>query len=213
MMQLIDDINYAIKFYPGLKKLESNEKLKVVGDLKLHHPEIGEFDKYTVTICFPESYPKCFPKVIEESKKIPRTADRHVNSDHTLCLAVEPEERLICKNGITFKYFLDRVLIPHLGRETYRSLSGKYEDGEYKHGLEGLWDFFSQKLNITDKKSIVEELEIMLQGNWPGRNEPCFCRSKIKFKKCHLRTWEELMVLGNDYLQSRLAILKNDLAS
>ena len=213
MKQLMQDIDLAIKFYPELQRIEYNGHIGVAGDITLRHGEIGEYDRYSVSISFPISYPRCFPKVVEESKKIPTIADRHVNSDNTLCLAVEPEERLICKNGITFKYFLDKVLVPHLSRETYRNLSRKYEDGEYSHGLEGLWEYFSNKLNVTDKKSIVEELQRILQGKWPGRNELCFCGSAVKFKKCHLKKWEGVMVLGNDYLQSRLAILKTDFTS
>ena len=120
--QLIQDIDLAIKFYPELQLTEYNEHIAVEGDIILRHDEIGEYDRYSVSISFPISYPRCFPKVVEESNKIPRMDNRHVNTDNTLCLAVEPEERLICKNDITFKYFLDEVLVPHLSRETYRNL-------------------------------------------------------------------------------------------
>jgi SEC-C motif len=210
--QLIQDIDLALKFYPELGRKESNRRIRVVGNIVLTHPETGEYDKYSVSIDFPNGYPKQFPKVIEESKKIPRIADRHVNKDNTLCLAIEPEEKLICRNGITFKFFLDKVLVPHLSRETYRRLSGKYEDGEYSHGVKGLWEFFRHRLKTTDKRAIVNELERMLQmSRWPGRNTPCFCGSKVKFKKCHLKKWGEVMVLGDDYIRSRLIILKNQL--
>lgn len=209
--QHIQDIDLALKFYPELDLKESNGQIRVAGNIVLKHPEIGEYDKYSVSIDFPNGYPKQFPRVTEESKRIPRIPDRHVNTDNTLCLAVEPEEKLICKNGITFKYFLDKVLVPHLSRETYRSLSGKYEDGEYSHGVEGLWEFFSYKLKTTDKKAVVDELERMLQrSRWPGRNAQCFCGSEMKFKKCHLKKWREVMVLGDDYLRSRLVMLKKD---
>ena len=210
MKQLHQDIDSAIRFYPEFKKIESNARVRVVGSIILVHPEIGEYDKYEVSITFPECYPKCFPKVVEESEKIPRIADRHVYSDNTLCLAVEPEDNLLCRRGITFKYFLDKVLVPHLSRETYRNLSGKYEDGEYSHGVGGLWEYFGYMLSVKDKKSILEELEKMLFEKWPERNETCFCGSSFKFKNCHIRKWQSLMSLGNDYLISRLEILKND---
>lgn len=211
MNQVVQDINRGIKQYPLLKLIESNRGIIVVGDITLTHPDIGEYDKYSVSINFSKTYPKCFPKVTEVSKKIPRNARRHVNTDNTLCLAVEPEEKLICRNGITFKFFLDKVLVPHLSRETYRNLHGDYEDGEYSHGLDGLWEFFGQKLNVTDKKCVIKEFEIMLQGHWQKRNEFCYCGSQIKFKKCHLKKWNELMVLGKDYLRTRLELLKFDL--
>lgn len=212
MKQLIQDINLALKFYHKLERKESNGRIGVTGEIVLEHPEIGEYDRYSVSIFFPKGYPKAFPRVIEESEKIPRIADRHVNTDNTLCLAVDPEEKLICKNGITFKYFLDKVLVPHLSRETYRRLSGKYEDGEYSHGIEGLWEFFFTRLETKDKEVVVIELERMLQKNRPpGRNTLCFCGSKMKFKKCHLKKWRDLMPLGDSYLRDQLVILKNDL--
>ena len=92
MKLLIQDIDLALKFYPKLKRIESNGRIQVEGDITLNHPEIGEYDKYSVSIGFPKCYPNCFPKVIEKSKKIPRIADRHVSPDGTLCMAVEPEE-------------------------------------------------------------------------------------------------------------------------
>lgn len=213
MKSLLQDIDHAIKFYPELKKIELGAQLIVMGNIILNHSEIGEYDEYAVSISFPECYPKCFPKILEESGKIPRLADRHVNPDSSLCLAVEPEERLVCRNGITFKYFLDKILVPHLSRETYRNLAGKYEDGEYSHGVEGLWEYFGHILNIPDKKTILKELEKMLHEKWPGRNDPCFCGSKAKFKYCHMRTWEGVMLLGNVYLLSRLEILKSYFSS
>lgn len=212
MKALIQDIELALNFYPELEIKESNGQIEVIGEIVLEHPGIGEYDRYSVSIFFPKGYPKVFPRVIEGSEKIPRIADRHVNRDNTLCLAVEPEEKLICRNGITFKYFLDKVLIPHLSRETYRQLSGKYEDGEYSHGIEGLWEFFFTRFETEDKEVVIIELERMLQKNrLPRRNSLCFCDSKIKFKKCHLKKWRDLTPLGDSYLGAILAILKNDL--
>lgn len=213
MEKFIKDIDLAMKFYLELQRIDYKGEIKVIGDITLMHDDIGKYDRYSLSISFPKCYPYCFPKVIELSKKIPRISDRHVNEDNTLCFAVDPEERLICKNGIKFKYFLDKVLVPHLSRETYRSFSGKYEDGEYSHGLEGLWEFFSYKLDVSEKDNIVKELERILHEKWQGRNVPCFCGSKIKFKNCHLIKWNGLMVLGTDYLQRILEILKNDLTA
>lgn len=210
MKRLLQDIDHAIKYYPGLEKVESSNELRVRGIIILKHPEIGEYDRYTVSISFPRCYPNCFPKVIEVSEKIPKVADRHVNSDNTLCLAVEPEERILCRNGITFKYFLDKVLVPHLSRETYWNYTGKYEDGEYSHGIEGLWEYFGQLLNATKKEDVLNELEKMLHEKWLGRNAPCFCGKAAKFKNCHRKKWERVMLLGQDYLLNWLDILQND---
>lgn len=211
MSRLQKDINKAIEFYPLLQLDENSQFIKVFGEIILADPELGEFDRYSVSVSFLKCYPYCFPKVIEVSNKIPKVDYRHVNPDGSLCLAVPPEERLITKNGITFKFFLDKVLLPHLSRETFREINGEYEDGEYAHGNEGIWQFYIKNLGITDKNKIISELEQIVGSNWLSRNETCFCGSKRKFKQCHLNRWQEIKRMGDDYLKNQIETLKNDI--
>lgn len=211
MNKIIKDIDQAVLFYPLLKRVEEEGFVRVVGEIPLIHPEKGEFDRYEVSIRFPQSYPKCFPKVIETSEKIPKKDFRHVNPDQTLCLAVEPEEKAITKNGISFKFFLDKVLIPHLARETFREINEAYPDGEYAHGNSGIWEFYESALEATDRKLIISELEEIIYSKWQGRNELCKCDSGQKFKRCHLGKWNKIMKSGRDYLIEKLEQLKIEL--
>lgn len=211
MNRVIKDIDQTILSYPLLKRVEEEGYVIVVGEIPLIHSEKGEFDRYEVSIRFPKSYPKCFPKVIETSKKIPREDFRHVNPDQTLCFAVEPEEKAISKNGISFKYFLDKVLVPHLARETFREINGAYPDGEYAHGNSGIWQFYESALETTDRKLIISELEEIIYSKWQGRNEPCNCGSGQKFKRCHLEKWNTIMKSGRDYVIEKLELLKKEL--
>ncbi len=200
MKSVLRDIDKALDTYPLLQRVEEDGYIRVNGEIALTHKDVGEYDRYSVSIRFPEAYPRCFPRVIETSEKIPRIPDRHVNDDSTLCLTVEPEERRIAKNGISFKFFLDKVLVPHLSRETHRSLSPEYEDGEYAHGAEGIWKYFEEILEISGKHGLLKELEVIVETKWPGRNDRCSCGSGKKFKKCHLSKWEEVISSGKDYL-------------
>jgi len=211
MKKIIKDIDQALLSYSLLKRVEEDGFVSVIGEIPLIHPEKGEFDRYSVSIRFPLAYPKCFPKVIETSKKIPRKDFRHVNPDQTLCLAVEPEERAITKNGISFNFFLDKVLVPHLARETYRELSGSYEDGEYGHGNDGVWEFYESALETTDRKLIISKLEDIVYSKWQKRNELCKCGSGQKFKKCHLKKWNTIMKSGRDYVIEKLEQLKKEI--
>lgn len=208
MSKLIKDIDKALLSYPSLTRVEEGDFIRVKGTIPLTHSKQGEFDRYEVLIKFPVKYPKCFPRVIETSMKIPRIADRHVNSDNTLCLAVEPEEQSITKNGITFLFFIEKVLIPHLARETYRSAKGVYPEGEYSHGHEGIWEYFESSMNQKDRKKIVSELEEILNNPWPGRNDLCSCGSGKKFKKCHMIRWSQILKPGKSYLTEQLQLLK-----
>ena len=208
MNAAIKNIDKALQEFPSLKRINENGFIRVKGSIPLIHPEKGEIDRYDVLIKFPQSFPRCFPKVIETSNKIPRTPDRHVNPDNTLCLAVDPEEKKLTKQGISFKYFLDKVLVPHLARETYRESKGVYPDGEYAHGYEGVWEYYESILEDNDRQSIIKELGLIANSNWPERNDECACGSGNKFKKCHLSKWTEILKSGKPYLQKQIQILK-----
>ena len=205
------DIEIAFKSYPLLKIVERNGKVFVTGEIPLTHPNYGEFDRYSVWISFPIAYPKRFPIVVEISEKIPRIPDRHINTnDNSICLAVLPQEMKIAKNGISFKYFLDKILVPHLSRETYYSIEKKYPDGEYEHGIEGIWKYFEEILYISNKSIIIQELEKIVNGNWVGRNDFCICNSGIKFKKCHLAKWNKILEIGKQNLVEIINVLKKE---
>lgn len=208
MNNVIKDIDSALVSYSDLRRVTEDGFIRVKGEIPLIHPEKGELDRYEVLIKFPRNYPKCFPKVIETSKKIPRKDFRHVNLDNTLCLAVEPEEQAIAKNGISFKFFLDKVLVPHLARETYRESKGKYPDGEYAHGYDGIWEYYKSILDKNDKQSIIDELEQIVSSKWPKRNDQCTCGSGKKFKKCHQNIWLKVLNSGNHYVHNQIQILK-----
>src|SRR5690554_710600 len=211
MNKVIKDIDSALISYTTLQRVKEYGFIRVKGGIPLIHPEKGEFDRYEVLIIFPKNFPKCFPKVIEISEKIPRNANRHVNYDNTLCLAVEPEEQAIAKNGISFKFFLDKVLVPHLARETFRENKGFYPDGEYAHGYDGIWEYYKSILDKEDKQLILEELEQVANSSWPKRNDKCSCGSGKKFKKCHMDIWLEVLKSGKPYVQNQIQILKNNI--
>jgi hypothetical protein len=206
------DIETALKSYPLLKIFEREGKVFVTGEIPLTHSSYGEFDCYSVCIRFPIDYPKRFPIVIETSKKIPRIPNRHINDiDNSLCLAVLPEELKISKNGITFKYFLDKILVPHLSRETYYSIEKKYPDGEYEHGSDGIWKYFQEILEITDREILLFELNKIINAQWVGRNEDCGCGSRLKFKKCHLSKWNKVLETGKENMKLIIEHLKKEI--
>lgn len=211
MSRLRKDVEKALAYYPLLQIDENSQFVQVAGEIILSDPELGEFDRYKVSISFLKCYPYCFPKVIELSNIIPKVDYRHVNPDGSLCLAVPPEERLVTKNGINFKFFLDKVLVPHLSRETYREKSGNYPDGEYDHGNNGIWQFYFNRLGKIDKTHVISELSEIRNSKWPNRNERCVCGSGKKFKQCHLEIWREIKSLGDNYLDNQIQTLKKDI--
>lgn len=195
--------------YPGLKIDRPNNK--IAGSIGLFDIDTGEmYDSYHVEIKFPETFPHCFPKVWEVGNKIPKEPNRHVNEDGSLCLGVIQEEILITRYGISLVNFLERVLKPHLSRETYFEKKRKYPHGEYSHGIDGVLEFFFDKFDTSDPVRIVQILDRIISGDLPDRNErQCICGSENKFKKCHLNDVEEVSILGKERLKMFSKIIKD----
>ncbi len=209
LSNLKSDIDQAIKEYPGLEIINEAGALKLNGTLELIHPIHNvPFETFSVELYYPEQYPHCFPKVIETGGKIERSAARHVNvpDNNTLCLTVPPEERLLCRHGITTSSFIKDVLLPRLGEEYEVNSGGKYLH-EYSHNALGYWEFYFRKFNVKNPNRILEILDMMVKHNLPKGYENCFCGSGDKFKKCHQKSINEFSSLGNDYIKMQIQLL------
>lgn len=207
-----NDLTTAIKEYPSLKLINEAGDLSLEGSIDLIHSETGiAYDSFSVKIYYPKQYPFCFPKVIETGGKIPRTADRHVNvtANNTLCLTVDPEERLLTLYGITTSWFIENVLLPRLGEEYIVNDGGKYLH-EYSHNALGYWEFYFQKFNTKNPLVVINILENMLQHSMPKGYMPCICKSGKDYKKCHKKNVDDLYRLGTSYIQIQLNYLKNN---
>lgn len=204
------EIRTVLKSYSKLKKINRSGKIeRIEGCIELVDPCIGKYDEYIISIILSNKNFSWFPKVFETGKKIPRKPDRHVNPDGSLCVAVRPEEFLICKEGICFKEFIDKILIPHLASETYRRIQGKYPNGEYSHGNTGIIEFYQTIFNTKDIRLIKLILIRILHDVLPKQTEKCFCGSNLLFAECHQKSIEYISKLGKIYIEEELIRLKN----
>jgi ubiquitin-protein ligase len=209
MNNLIYELQTAVKTYPGLKILDQDKQPYLEGNVELIVPETGAaYDIFNLSISFPNDYPRCFPKVTEITGiKIPKSEHRHVNPDGTLCLAVEIEEKLLCKHGITLEWFIERILLPRLAEENgINNRRGKYQR-EYDHGAKGMWQFYYKHFSTDSKNTIIEILKCIVNCNLPKGYESCICGSKIKFKKCHRPAIIEIQTVGKIFIEKQLEIL------
>jgi hypothetical protein len=195
------DIATAIMEYPLLQPYQNNGDKHLQGWIEVVDNKSGILiDEYEIDLYYPEEYPFCFPKVIEKSRKIPREVDRHTMPKSTeLCLAVNPEERLVCRNGITTLWFLDNVLVPRLAEEYAVSKGHKYLK-EYSHGSDGIWEYFMKQFETDNTALVLNFIEGMAFYKLPKGFEPCICGSGKKFKKCHRNIVFLLNNLGSKYL-------------
>lgn len=213
MFSLKDDLATAVHHFPLLRINEFNGELVLSGEIEILHPvEDKLIDTFSVEISFPKKYPFCFPKVKETSMKIERTPDRHVfTNTNTLCFAVQTEELLTCKSGITLLWFLNNVLVPRLAEEFIVINGGKYAH-EYSHGPLGDIEFYCEKFGIKEHNLVIHYLKLIVQGTLPKHYEKCSCGSGVKFKKCHRILFEDLKSLGDNYLSYEIYRLENFLS-
>lgn len=212
------DVLKGLEKYPALQLKEVKGSLLVEGSfvstgLGRDNEEI-ELETYDVKIGFLSDYPYSLPWVIETSEKIPRNdTNRHVNKDGTLCFGNFQDTAKVCKNGISFSFFLSNILNAHLVREFVRERNKdqKYPDGERSHGIEGHWEGYYDIFKTKDKGVILAELESILFGkSKQGRNKPCSCNSGEKFKKCHEILGYKVLEIGDKKAKELYNILLTD---
>ena len=197
------DIENALSAFPGLKMKDESGVLGIVGEIELIDPlSQVPFETFSVELYYPPGYPLCFPKVIETGGKIERIPDRHINigDNNTLCLAVGPEEKLLCRFRINTTRFIKDVLLPRLAEEYEVNNGGKYAR-EYSHGANGVWEYYFKKTDTRDTRLVLRLIDCTIKSSEPKGSEGCICGSGLKYKKCHKSVINELSHLGTKYLQ------------
>jgi hypothetical protein len=205
------DFNDAFVKYPRLKEVDLEGTRCMTGWIDLIHPILGKFDEYRVLIKYIDEFPYRFPTVYELDGKIPRDIEynRHIYTDtKSLCFGVLPEQLIVCRNTMPTVKFIDEILVPHLARETLRNNGEPYPDGGRSHGIKGTWEFFEEKLNISEPTIILEILEKIASRSLPSRNDPCICGSIKKYKNCHINGISYLSSIEPRYLREIIVKMK-----
>jgi len=175
--------------YPSLHIQIENNIIYIRGTLFLYNKEkTKEIDHYSVEIEIPNDYPEAIPLVREIGGRLPKIADRHLNSDGTACLFY-PEERLsVYPTNSTIIDFIKGPVYKFFLEQTYFDLTAKRDGkgiwlyGEWKHGEDGAIEFYSEKLdiNIRNKEELLKILRNYvtkeeIKGHWD-----CYCGSEKK---------------------------------
>lgn len=203
------DIMEGLKKYPALKLIS---KRQVGGIFSASQKETGiVIENYEVVIDFPFKYPFALPSVIEVSNKIPKTIGRHVFSEGgNLCFGNFIDVAKVCLTGITFSWFLENILNPHLCREYVREVTGAYPTGERSHSPEGHWESYYDLLETKVKEDILVEIKLALESPTVQRNDQCRCGAGKKYKNCHLKIERLILEVGLKNLQMIYQYLKLD---
>jgi hypothetical protein len=146
--------------------------------------QVDEDDKYNLKIDINNT--SLFPEVYELEDRIPKKADRHINSDNSLCFTTKANELILLKTKVKdLISFFDLVLVPYLLNNSFYEINKFYKYGEYSHNpLISTYETYCDILNIDNFDLISTLLNEVSKGRKIRPNEICYCGSNIKIKKC-----------------------------
>jgi hypothetical protein len=145
--------------YPTLHAAECGSKIVVRGSFPLKHDD-AELDWYLVEVVLPDDYPSAPPAVQEIGGRIPRTRDRHVNPDGTLCLAVAEELWIKWQGRFDLRSFLAGPVRTFLLCNSLVEQGGAWPHGERSHGAAGICEFYKEALGFGEIGQIRELLRV-----------------------------------------------------
>lgn len=180
------------KYYPTLEYIQCGDNIKLVGELYIKEID----DSYSIEVSFLDDYPNSLPLVKEIGGDIPCCDWRHINPDKTCCLCIPQLEKKYFPIGANIKVFLDNLVVPFFANQAYFDLTGKWLNGEYNHGGQGIYDFYVELFNTLDINKIVNLIELSI-NNDININKKCPCGSCKSLKKCHLSEINKLKTSAN----------------
>ncbi len=201
---LQNDLKEVTIKYPLLDVQFENSKPKtLLGRLKVVDKRGVFFGSFDVSIGIPTGYPFSFPTMEETSGKIPKILDRHIQPDGYCCVCVLQEQYIEANRGISIINFIDKYAIPFLAAQIYFEKYGYWPNGEYAHGFKGVLQYYLENFGINEIILLQDWLRMYLENRLPKRNDRCVC-GEGKFKKCHLRSFERLALIGRTKISEDL---------
>ena len=188
----------ACRAFPTLAVDDTGSKPILKGDLPVIDSNGQEWERYRIEIHPSPEFPTRYPTLYEISGKIPRIGDWHVYEDTgACCVNVLPAEILRCGRGITVTEYIQEEVIPYLFNQTHRRVEGYYVNGEYGHGLIGVYEFYR---NLFGKdQGVLRMIALMrevIRLKKPQRTSTCFCGSNQKYRHCHRTAFEVCAGIG-----------------
>lgn len=198
----------AITHYPSMQRICIGEKEILRGWLSIIDKDGKHWDDYEMEIHVSDRFPYEFPTLYEVSNKIPKIGDWHIYEDTlSCCIKILPEEIARCRDGITVTDFIREEVIPYLFNQTHRRKEGYYVNGEYSHGLLGIFEYYSAVLRTRNWNEVIFLLKVIAKVEQPSRTAICFCGKKVKFRNCHKEAFNKLVAIGRKTLENHALIL------
>lgn len=146
----------------------------------------SRWGSFRVTILFPADYPHAPPLMFEDQGRIKPEADWHVNKNGSLCLGPEVSELRKYMGRAHLVDWLERSAMPFLANHLYKERTGNYLNGEFAHGVQGIWEYYLNEWNCSHEE-VIRRLAYLSGEKTPTRQDPCYCGSQLPWKNCHLQ--------------------------
>lgn len=146
-------------------------------------------DWFELEMLVPNDYPKSLPIVKEISGKI--SIDyHHLYPDGSFCLAAPLEVKRIFSKYPSLVGFVDNLVIPFLYSYCYWGIHNKMPFGELSHSGDGIFEYYLERFEVSDKNNLVKELYKIYKHGYRGHHN-CPCGSGKIVRKCHKEiVWE-----------------------
>jgi hypothetical protein len=190
--------------FPKLRHGEYLGKEALVGCIDVSDAKGNFLEEFEVALLIPKNYPYGVPDFFETSQKLPRGEEDHINAIGLCCVEMDLDLMVQARRGIRLCDFLTMKVYPFLLSVLHKMSEGTYPGGDYAHGTEGRLQRYRQKLETSDDFFVLDALEVALSRRSVGRNDPCWCGSGIKAKRCHLGDLEWLRAIGSTQLRQDL---------
>jgi hypothetical protein len=173
--------------YPKLQHfIQENNTWKINGVIDVIDDEGGYWDSYEISIIMLDDYPDSLPILIETSNKIERHIDWHMMSGGVCCLSTQAKMFYDLGGDITLVKWLNKFAHPFLANHVYRIKKGHYASEEFSHGNKGIIEGWKKIIPLKDNNQILAYLQHMVGVKRLSLNQPCFCGSRKKYKRCYL---------------------------
>lgn len=210
-IKLGKDIEIVTNIYPKLKFINKLNCKYLTGEIDIFDSEDNYRDSFNIKITIPKNYLFQFPKLFELDEKIKQIDNSHIYKDGSCCVCCLQEEDIRKRKGITIIEYISEYVIPFLANILYYRERGEYANGEYKHGIDGVIQYYQELLNKQLIDDILSEIGIITSNKF-RRNETCYCGSGLKFKKCHLSIVSQINRLSKNRLLEDICIMKKTLS-
>ncbi len=179
--------------YTELHFLQHSEDVFVVGYYPIFEGD-RVWDRYQIKLQLSQISSLGLPTVFEIGNRIPRTPDRHMESNGRACIVLPDAFWYEHPEGMTLLEFLNGPIRWYFSNQSLID-SGElpvWKGREWGHGAAGIIEFYAAILGTSDSKIILTYLDILkhvkIKGHWL-----CPCGSKKRLRNCHQALINEIM--------------------